>query len=92
MAKIKNKGGKIHSSLQALLPRIKVHGCEFGEGSLSHKYIEALALIDERSAIRSHVNKRPLFDFPNSLVDLLQFVRNLFYILYGSLVFCGVSV
>lgn len=63
---------------------IEVHGGNLGFGWSRHENVERLGLVNEGSAISSHINKIPLRNLPNGAIKLLQIVRNLCDSLNGA--------
>jgi hypothetical protein len=50
----------VHSSLQALLPAVKVHACQLSKVGFSDMNIQTLRLVDKGTAIGSHVDNGAL--------------------------------
>ena len=75
----------VHPGLQALLPGIKMHGGELGEGGIFHKEIERLRLADVGRAIGSHIDERLLLDLPDCFVELFERFGNLLNVLDRSI-------
>jgi len=76
----------VHASLEALLPREKVHGGELGGGWGGHEDVEALALVNVRGPIGGHVDDGLLGHLPSGLVELLDVLRNFGNRLNGAVV------
>lgn len=76
----------MRTGLEALLPRVEVQRRELAEVGVAHVHIERLALVDVGAAVRRHVNQHALLDLPNSLVQLLQVLRDV-QVLYSNLKF-----
>eukprot|EP00983_Pelagomonas_calceolata_P106986 1159294-Pelagomonas_calceolata.AAC.3 len=66
----------VHARLQPLLPGVEVQGGELAKVGVRHEHIEALALVDVGTTVRSHVHQGALLDLPHSLVQSLQVVWN----------------
>ena len=71
----------VHSSLEALLPSIKVHRGELGRSRLSNVDIETLALANIRRAIGRHVENGTLRNLPNSLVYVANVLWDFVHVL-----------
>mmetsp|Transcript_10680 Transcript_10680/g.19330 ORF Transcript_10680/g.19330 Transcript_10680/m.19330 type:complete len:217 (+) Transcript_10680:117-767(+) len=76
----------IHSRLQPLLPRVKVHARQFAAAWLANVHVHALALADERATIGGHVNNGALRNLPDSFVDSAEFGGDFGDILDGATV------
>lgn len=76
-----------------LLPPVEVHAGEFAVVGLCDVDVERLALIDESSSVCCHLEDSFLGDLPHCLIELLQVVRNLRYILKqpGRVFQCSVT-
>ena len=64
-----------------LLPGVEVHACQFAKVGLGDVYVEGLALVDECPTVGRHVDQGTLRELPNSLVQLLQIIRDLLNVL-----------
>lgn len=67
-----------------LLPPIEVHAGEFAIVGFCNVNVERLALINESSSVCCHLEDSFLGDLPHCLIELLQVIRNLRYILKGT--------
>lgn len=75
----------VHASLETLLPRVEMHGCQFTIGRFGHEKVERLRLINKGATIGSHVNDNPLWQFPNSLVQFLEILWDIRDLLNASI-------
>src|SRR5690606_10512219 len=66
----------IHSCLQAFFPCIEVHRSELAEIWFLNMDVQALALADISSPIGCHIQYCLLRDLPNSLVQVLDVLRD----------------
>lgn len=76
----------VHARFQALRPGVKMERRKLSEVGLVHVDVQALALINECSPLRSHIHNRPLLDFPDGSVNLLQVCRDDVYLLDRAVV------
>ena len=65
----------ILTSLKTILPAIEVHGGHLSEVWLSHVDVGALGLADVGSSTDGEIKKNLLWDFPYSLVKILDILR-----------------
>lgn len=76
-----------------LFPAIEVHAGELAIVGLSNVDVQGLALVDEGPSVCRHLQDGFLRDLPNSLVELLQVIRDLRDVLEGAGVFqCGKQI
>ena len=64
------------ASLQPIFPSIEVHGGHFAEVWISHVQVETLRLADIGTSSNGQINETLLRNFPYSLVQLFDLVRD----------------
>jgi hypothetical protein len=66
----------VHSSLETLLPPVKVHGSQLSHGWVGQVNVQGLRLVDKGTTIGSEVDDSLLTDLPDGLVDRLELGRD----------------
>mmetsp|Transcript_18028 Transcript_18028/g.43391 ORF Transcript_18028/g.43391 Transcript_18028/m.43391 type:complete len:321 (+) Transcript_18028:185-1147(+) len=74
----------VHAGLEALPPSVEVHRGELPVGGVAHVDVQTLRLVYEGAPVCRHVDDGALGDLPHRLVQRLQLVGYLFYLLDGS--------
>lgn len=79
--------------LRYLLPPIEMHAGQLAVVGFCNVNVERLALINESSSVCCHLEDSFLGDLPHRLIELLQVIRNLRYILKetGRVFQCSVT-
>mmetsp|Transcript_11258 Transcript_11258/g.26913 ORF Transcript_11258/g.26913 Transcript_11258/m.26913 type:complete len:242 (-) Transcript_11258:1954-2679(-) len=75
------------TGLQPPSPAVEMHRRELGCSYVRHVNVQGLRLVNVWATVSSHINNGSLLDLPYSLVDLAQFLRDLFDALHRSI--CG---
>lgn len=69
-----------------------MHAGEFAVVGLGDVDVEGLALVDEGSSVRCHLQDGFLGDLPHRLVELLQVLRNLGDVLERKVFQCSATI